>query len=245
MGFPLLPFIGQDVTVRSGSQSDHGVLAGLTESQCTIRRPDGTSQDYPLSAIERGEFKFLSYQDAFKHLADSGQARHCQSCYIAMLYAVDLLALTFRAQPFVARADLIKRGIISFLGGDYPTATYALFPQVDGITTQILHEDGLLRQTDGFPVWTKEHPDYSFHGKQCRNLIDALEGARSAGNSSRVSHMLSWFSAQTIEDLRGLRNKLLHGTLLDVSEHEAATVILVLQALHHGVAQGVSVKVQR
>jgi hypothetical protein len=39
-----------------------------------------------------------------------------------------------------------------------------------------------------------------------------------------------------IESIRSLRNKLVHGTLLDISEHEAAGAILLLQALHHSLA---------
>jgi len=154
---------------------------------------------------------------------------------MALLYAIDLLAKPLEPKSFSSRADLIRRGLISFLAQDYPSAAYSLLPQADGIVTEVLFEDGLLKLTEGFPIWTKEHPITEYQGKPCRSFIDGLEGARAASNASRIGHVLGWLTDDTGKALRDLRNKLLHGTLLEVSEHETTMIVLLLQTIHHGV----------
>lgn len=235
MAFPLLPFIGQLVTVQDASGPVEGRLVGLTTKECTIELESGATSTFPLSALESGRFHFPTFEDSIKHLSEAGEARHCASCYIALLYAVGLLSINFEHQAFLARSDLIKRGVISFLAKDFPSAGYSLLPQAEGIATQVLQEDGLLKQTHGFPVWTKEHPDSNFHGKSCKNIVNAVNGAAASGDVSRLRHVLAWLKQDKIEDIRRIRNKLLHGTMLDISEHEVSSVVLLIQALHHGV----------
>jgi len=106
--------------------------------------------------------------------------------------------------------------------------------------TQTLHEDGLLKRTDGFPLWTKEHPETKRHGKRSKNITDKIQRAQSAEGASRLGHIAEWIPEGTLKLPDTLRNQLLHGILLDVSEHEASTLIFLLQAIHHGIDPNVS-----
>lgn len=237
MGFPLLPFIGQIITVEGSSGELEGILVSISQTEFVIKPPEKPEETYPLAAIRTARFNFSTFEDAIKHLADGGEARHCSSCYIGLLYAVEFLSIDFSSQPFVARADAIRRGIISFLLQDFPSAGYSLLPQAEGIITQILHEDGLLKHTKTFPKWTKEHPDDKYHGKQCTNFVSAIEGAAAANEASRLRHVEPWLKTDRMEAMRQLRNKLLHGSMLEVSEHETSSIIILLQAVHHGVTE--------
>lgn len=237
MGFPLLPFIGQAVTVTRPDGYLEGDLISLSQTECVIATPGKPEAAFPLSALRSARFNFPTFEDSIKHLADAGEARHCPSCYISMLYAVEFVAIDFASQPFVARTEAIRRGIVSFLSLDFPSAGYTLLPQADGIVTQVLQEDGLLKQTKTFAKWTKEHPDAVYHGKRCTNLVVALKGATAAGAASRLRHVESWLGSDRLEAVRHLRNKLLHGALLDVSEHETSSIVMLLQAIHHGVTE--------
>ena len=107
-----------------------------------------------------------------------------------------------------------------------------LFPQIEGIVIGKLHREGLLRETQGFPKWTKEHPDSKLHGQPCKNLEEALKGAELAGDISSLSRIVKWCE---IEPLRILRNKLMHGQMLEISEHEAANIVILLHAVFHHV----------
>jgi len=123
------------------------------------------------------------------------------------------------------------------LAQDFAIAAYSLFPQADGILFQILHEDGLLRAcSNNFPIWTKEHPDSALHGKHCTNVLSAAKGAASAGSACRLGHLLKWFGDDQFLAVQRLRNRLLHGQLLGAQEHEVSAIVLLLQALYHGVA---------
>jgi hypothetical protein len=241
MPFNLMPFLGSKVEFKSDSGNITGILIGITTSLFIVQIEDGSVRKFPYSALKSAYVNFGTFNDALKHLADSGELKHCDLCYIAFLYAIDFLGRAFPSQVFQSRSDLIRRGIVSYLAEDYPTAAYSLLPQADGIITHILHEDGLLRKVDGFPIWTKEHPDESLHGKPCRNMIEALKGSKKAKSMTRIGHALEWLKEDKIETIRKLRNKLLHGTLLEVSEHEASMVILLLQALSHGLLESVSI----
>jgi hypothetical protein len=127
--------------------------------------------------------------------------------------------------------------LVSYLAQDFATAAYSLFPQADGILFQILHEDGLLKAgKDNFPAWTKEHPDTALQGKPCTNILAAAKGAASAGSACRLGHLLKWFGDDQLLAVKSLRNRLLHGQLLGAQEHEVSAVVLLLQALYHGVA---------
>jgi hypothetical protein len=124
------------------------------------------------------------------------------------LYGVDLLSSPFNAELFSGRADQISIGK--------------------------LHREGLLSETQGFPKWTKEHPDSKLHGQPCKNLEEALKGAESAGDRSSLSPIVK-FKWCEIEPLRILRNKLMHGQMLKISEHEAANIVILLHAVFHHV----------
>ena len=154
------------------------------------------------------------------------------------MYGVDLLSSPFNTELFSGRADQIRRGLVSFISRDFASAAYILFPQVDGITIGKLHREGLLRETQGFPKWTKEHPDSKLHGQPCKNLEAAFKGAESAGERSSLSPIVKWCE---IEPLRNLRNKLMHGQMLEISEHETANIVLLLHAVFHHIELNQSV----
>ncbi len=238
MGFFVCPVIGQTIMVENGSGTVEGKLIGIA---LNVQVPGKGAEAFPVQALKSAKFSFPSFEDAAKHLSDAGVARHCQSCYVALLYAVEFLAIGFSAQAFQARADLIRRGIASFLANDFASAGYALLPQAEGIVTQLLYEDGLLKQTAAFPQWTKQHPNRSYHGKRCTNLKSAIEGAEAAGGLSRLRHLRKWLGGEQVEAIHKLRNRLLHGSALETSEHEVASVILLLQGAHHGVAEHVGI----
>lgn len=177
-------------------------------------------------------FNFATFDDAVYHLSLRERITHCDRCYFALLYGVDLLCSPFGTELFSGRADQIRRGLASFINRDFATAAYVLFPQIEGIVIGQLHREGLLRETPGFPKWTREHPDNKFHGQACKNLVAALEGAASADDKSSLSTMIKWCDA---ESLTNLRNKLIHGRMLEISEHETANVVLLLHTVFHAV----------
>ncbi len=178
----------------------------------------------------RGHFNFATFDDAVFHLYLYERITHCDRCYLAFLYGVDLLSSPFNTELFSGRADQIRRGLVSFISRDFATAAYMLFPQIDGIVIGKLHREGLLRETQGFPKWTKEHPDSKLHGQACKNLEDALKGAESVGDISSLSPIVKWCE---IEPLRNLRNRLMHGQMLEISEHETANIVILLHAVFH------------
>lgn len=164
-----------------------------------------------------------------------GDARHCPKCYLAVLYGIDLLSTNVAQSAFSARKIGINKGITSFLSHDYSTAGYILLPIADGIVTSVMCEDGLLMNTKTFPKWTKEHPVVTMQGKNCTNLLSALEVAETAGEMSRLHEINKWLSNPVIKGIKELRNNLLHGTLLEVSEHQAGSVVLLIHAIYHGI----------
>lgn len=238
MVFPLpLPRFWQKLTLETPtSERVEGLLAGLHcengQDNCIIQLESGERKTYPLSAIKQLNYNFGSFDDIIYHLSQSGEARHCPYCFLGELFAVDMISVNLKAPPFLNRRELIKKGFINYISGDYPQAAYALIPQAEGIINEVLHEEGLLKETNGFPVWTKEHPMDKYHGKPCTNLVKATEGARDAGNASKLSGFLT-LGAVDVSIIREVRNKLSHGTLTEVSEHEVASVIYLLHALYH------------
>jgi hypothetical protein len=128
VSFPFLPLIGQITTVECGTETITGTLVCLKEQECTIRLGNGDERAFPLSAIRTATANLLTREDVLKHLADSGDARHCDTCYLAMLYAVDLLAKTFQAQCFAARSDLIQEGVGQLPGARFRDSSLFPFP---------------------------------------------------------------------------------------------------------------------
>jgi hypothetical protein len=152
-----------------------------------------------------------------------------------MLYAVDMLATNYEAQAFSSRSNLLKSGIVSYLEGTYPIAAYSLFPQLDGIIHQILYEDGLLKMTQGFPLWTMEHPIVKFHKKPCKNIVQAINGAIEAGKNSRLN-FINISKNVDLESIRQIRNNLMHGSLLNITEHQVSSIVYMLHAAYEGVS---------
>jgi hypothetical protein len=238
MGFELpLPRFWQKLTLETSTgEKVEGLLAGLHcengQDNCVIQLESGERKTYTLSAIKQINYNFGSFDDTIYHLSQSGESRHCPYCYLAVLFAVDMLSVNLKAAPFLKRRDLIKKGLINYISCDYSQAAYSLIPQAEGIINEVLHEEGLLKETKGFPMWAKEHPMDTYHGKQCNNLVKAIEGARDAGNASKLSGFLT-LGVTDMNIIREVRNKLSHGTLTEISEHEVASVIYLLHALYH------------
>ncbi len=224
--FQFQPKVGQRVLAPvSGtveSISTRGIKIRTTKGDVVLLDPGSV----------RYHFVFATFDDAVFHLSLRERITHCDRCYFAFLYGVDLLSSPFNTELFSGRADQIRRGLVSFISRDFASAAYMLFPQIDGVAFGKLHREGLLRETQGFPKWTKEHPDSKLHGQPCKNLEEALKGAESAGDRSSLSRIVKWCE---IEPLRILRNKLMHGQMLEISEHEAANIVILLHAVFHHV----------
>jgi hypothetical protein len=111
-----LPYFGQMITVETLSvEKIKGALAGLhCESgidNCVLQLEDGARATYPLKSIKELVFNFGTFEDVIYHLYQGGDARHCPSCYLSMLYAFDLLANKYKLQHFLSRSELIKKGL--------------------------------------------------------------------------------------------------------------------------------------
>jgi len=228
--------IGQKLNLEVGpGLIEERVLVGLTQDTLTVKNKDNVDEVFSRDKIRGAQFNIGTLEDALYHIINSGSARHCPYCYLGLLYAVDLLATNYEAQAFSARSDLIRGGIISYLEGSFSMASYSLLPQLDGIIHQILYEDGLLKMTKGYPVWTKEHPKAELHKKPCKNIVQAINGAIEAGKDSRLN-FVAINRVVNLEDIRNTRNKMLHGSLLDVTEHQVSSIVYMLHAAYEGVA---------
>ena len=226
-----LPKVGQPVSGTHEGTPVRGAVESISTRGIEIRTTQGNVVLLDQGNV-RGHFDFVTFDDAVYHLSLYGRITHCDRCYFAFLYGVDLLSSPFNTELFSGRADQIRRGLVSFISRDFASAAYMLFPQIDGIAIGKLHREGLLSETQGFPKWTKEHPDSKLHGQPCKNLEEALKGAELAGDISSLSRIVKWCE---IEPLRILRNKLMHGQMLEISEHEAANIVILLHAVFHHV----------
>ena len=229
--FQFQPKVGQPVSGTHKGDPVSGTVESISTRGIEIR----TTQDNVVlldSGSVSYRFNFATFDDAVYHLSLCERITHCDRCYFAFLYGVDLLSSPFNTELFSGRADQIRRGLVSFISRDFASAAYILFPQVDGITIGKLHREGLLVETQGFPKWTKEHPDSKLHGQPCKNLEAAFKGAESAGKRSSLSQIVK-FKWCEIEPLRNLRNKLMHGQMLEISEHETANIVILLHAVFH------------
>lgn len=236
MGNLFFPIIGQILRIEiSPDRIETRKLIALTETNCIVRDNSGIETTYSRDKIRGADFKLGALDDALFHLVNSGSARHCPYCYIGMLYAVDMLATNFGAQAFSSRSSLLKNGIISYLEGVHPIAGYSLLPQLEGIVHQVLHEDGLLKVTKGFPVWTREHPNDKLHKHPCKNIVQAINGAIEAREKSRLN-FINISTTVDLENIRQIRNNLMHGTLLDITEHQVSSIIYMLHAAYEGVS---------
>lgn len=227
--FQFQPKVGQPVSGTHKGDPVSGTVESISTRGIEIRTTQGNVVLLGPENV-RGHFDFVTFDDAVYHLSLYKRLTHCDRCYFAFLYGVDLLSSPFNTELFSGRADQIRRGLVSFISRDFASAAYMLFPQVEGIAIGKLHREGLLRETQGFPKWTKEHPDSKLHGQPCKNLEEAFKGAESAGERSSLSRIVKWCE---IEPLRNLRNKLMHGQMLEISEHETANIVILLHAVFH------------
>lgn len=231
--FQFQPKVGQRASGTHKGDPVNGTVEFISTRGIEIRTTKGDVVLLDPGSV-RYHFDFATFDDAVFHLSLRERITHCDRCYFAFLYGVDLLSSPFNAELFSGRADQIRRGLVSFISRDFASAAYMLFPQIDGIAIGKLHREGLLSETQGFPKWTKEHPDSKLHGQPCKNLEEALKGAESAGDRSSLSPIVK-FKWCEIEPLRILRNKLMHGQMLEISEHEAANIVILLHAVFHHV----------
>lgn len=107
-----LPRFGQKITVETPSGKIAGIMVGLhCESgidNCVLQIENGKHETYPLKSIKELNFNFGTFEDVMYHLSQGGDARHCPSCYLSMLYATDLLANKYKTQHFLLRTNFIK-----------------------------------------------------------------------------------------------------------------------------------------
>lgn len=227
--FQFHPHVGQQVTGQHEGAPVSGKIESISTQGIKIRTNGGNVvllDDQNLSV----HFSLATFDDAIFHLSQPKRVSHCERCYFAFLYGVDLLSSPFNTELFSGRSDQIRRGLSSFISRDFATAAYILFPQIEGIVFGKLHKEGLLRETQSFLKRTREHPDSQLHGQACKNLENAFKGAASAANKSSLSKIDNWFE---IEPLRSMRNKLMHGQILEISEHETANIVIALHAIFH------------
>jgi hypothetical protein len=227
--FQFQPKVGQRASGTHKGDSVSGTVESISTRGIEIRTIQGDLVLLDQGNVRYG-FNFATFDDAVYHLSLYKRLTHCDRCYFAFLYGVGLLSSPFNTELFSGRADQIRRGLVSFISRDFASAAYMLFPQIDGIVIGKLQREGLLREMQGFPKWTKEHPDSKLHGQACKNLEDALKGAESVGDRSSLSLIVKWCE---IEPLRNLRNRLMHGQMLEISEHETANIVILLHAVFH------------
>ncbi|MCK4734369.1 MAG: hypothetical protein KAT65_18080 [Methanophagales archaeon] len=227
--FQLQPKVGQHASGTHKGDPVSGSVVSISNRGIEIQTIQGNIVLLDSGSVSY-RFNFATFDDTVYHLSLCERITHCDRCYFAFLYGVDLLSSPFNTELFSGRADQIRRGLVSFISRDFASAAYMLFPQIDGIVIGKLHREGLLRETQGFPKWTKEHPDSKLHGQPCKNLEEAFKGAESAGDRSALSQIVKWCE---IEPLRNLRNKLMHGQMLEISEHETANIVILLHAVFH------------
>jgi arginyl-tRNA--protein-N-Asp/Glu arginylyltransferase len=167
----------------------------------------------------------------------------CKTCLSTRIYALAFILSAqkgFVVNEFKSRAEHISEGLFLFLQKKLVPAMYVILPQLDGIVTEHLIAKRLLKKTNGYPKWTNLTEN---SGKNCTNIKDAIEQGITnkhcmiGKNRFTLGIYKSKLDEEKIlETIRRLRNDILHGSLLKVKDHEAASAILVLMALHHDLA---------
>lgn len=229
--FPIT--INDLVTLQSGFS---GKVVAFDDAFFVLESKDGKRERLALNAPERIKvnFNFPSLKDALFHASESAQFSHCEFCSVAKVYSYELLQKPLLAKLFPSREEIIFKGVIAYLSGDYSSACFHLLPQIDGVVNARLRDEKLLETTGYFPVWSDLHPNKNLVGKPCKNLTKAIIGAHDAGELSSYSHIYDWIKEENTEHLRILRNKLLHGDLTQVDEHDASIAIMMVQCIRHG-----------
>jgi hypothetical protein len=224
--------IGDSITTSNGVR---GNVLSMAPNLITIQLDDGSIQYLQGILNCTIHTNFTTESDALIHATEAVNNSHCSFCGHAKLYSLELLKKHLLEALFPERGELCFKGVINFLSGEYSSCCYHLLPQIEGAFNKVLSDEGLLIYGDGFPKWSSDHPDEAYQGKPCKNLVKAIQGAQSAGSNSKLSHVQEWLGSENIEELRQLRNKLLHGELTNVSEHDAALVVTMIQCLKHGI----------
>lgn len=223
--------INDELTTSDGRK---GRITCLSENAITIQDEAGNLHNLQGKYSVAINTKFMTEGDALYHATSSVNSSHCNFCGIAKFYSLELLNTDLLERLFPDRGRFIFQGVVNYFSREYSSCCYHLLPQIDGAFNQILIDEGLLLANSGFPKWTDLNPSKEFRNKQCRNLVNAIDGAEACGSLSKLSHVKSWITPDNVEVLRQLRNKLLHGLLTEVTEHDASLVVIMIQCLKHG-----------
>ncbi|WP_139169455.1 hypothetical protein [Microbulbifer yueqingensis] len=223
--------IGDEITTENGVR---GRVVSLAADMIVIEAENGKLHYLKGQPQLTLNTKFTTESDALIHAVQAVKKSHCQFCGKAKLYSLELLDKELLESLFPKRGELCFKGVVNFLGGEYSSCCYHLLPQIEGSFNKILHDEGLLSLGEGFPRWRAQHPGEDFRNKPCKNVVHAIKGAEASEKLSKLSHVRSWLGDDNIAALRGLRNKLLHGSLTMVSAHDAALVVTMIQCIKHG-----------
>lgn len=176
-------------------------------------------------------------RDAIEHIDKlCSPSEHCKICFAAKIFAFSFILHVqkdrFIVREFKKRAKYIADGLFLFLQQRPTSAIYVILPQIDGLVTDHLIAQGLLKtNVRGYPVWTEIA---SNPGSSCKNLKDAItEGSNNQFSriGKTVQHIK--YTPELLKSIVYLRNKMIHGSLTEIAEHNAVDVILLLEALHH------------
>jgi len=231
-GFPSL---GQKVKVRTSSDPIEGLVVGIRYENnlefCEIILKDDNKYVCLINDIIDYDVTFGTFEDIILHLSGKNSSRHCSSCYLSALYALDLLENLPNSHPFLVRKDIIKYGIMNYLGEEFLHAAHILIPQSEEILNCILMKEGLL-ETEGtsFMVWTGNHPNSEYRGRRSLDLVDRIRGAIYAENKSCLKPFISRVDLLSITCAA---NKLSKYKLDKIQEHELSAIIILLHALYH------------
>jgi len=176
-------------------------------------------------------------KDAMEHIDKlCSPFEHCKICFAAKIFAFSFILHVqknrFIANEFGKRAKHIVDGLLLFLQQRPTSAIYIILPQIDGLVTDHLIAKGLLKASArGYPLWTNHA---SNPGARCKNLKEAIEEG-SKSQLSRIGKTVQHikYTPVLLEYIVNLRNRMIHGSLVEIEEHDAVDVILLLEALHH------------
>jgi hypothetical protein len=207
-----------------------GIRFENNQEFCDIQSKDGNRHVYFIEDVIDQDIGFGTFEDAIFHLSRKNRTRHCSSCYLSTLYALDLLENLPNSQPFLIRRDIIKLGLINYLSEEFLHAAHILIPQSEEILDEILMNESLLEKQEGFFVWSSNHPNSEYCGKRSSNLVDRAKGAIYAENKSCLKPFINRVDLLSITCAA---NKLSGFKLNNIQEHELSAVIILLHALYH------------
>ncbi|MCX2834476.1 hypothetical protein [Microbulbifer thermotolerans] len=225
--------IGDRVILSCGNVGEIVFICG---GKIEVELKDGSTKSSDINGIRKIRSKFFTESDAWFHAFKWAKESHCELCSYAKLYSLELLDKDFVRPLFPNREEFIVKGILGFLNKEYSSCCYHLMPQVEGKFCNMLQQEGFLTSNNkGFPKWSENHPDEKYRNNQCKNIVEMIKGAQALENDSQLSHVYNWLGKENVECLRRLRNKLLHGQLVNIEMHDAALIIMALQSISHGI----------